>query len=166
MHVCLNKDVARSYLDLWINLSGHFCQNYGLYFPLPYYILTSPFEFFFSKIFRQMATWLWDGRTAHSAQWQDLEVIFGGLFTTQRERRERKRCVCVSETSGNVHACVSETHVSCHWPLCPWQHKACLCGWGESGVGNTFNTRTVAYSAKSVFYVLLWTPSLNVPVAK
>ena len=30
-----------------------------------------------------------------SAQWQDMELICGGLFTRQRERRERDAYVCL-----------------------------------------------------------------------
>ena len=48
---------------------------------------------------------------AHSAQWQVLELIlFAGFL---QRSNSRQSCVCVSETSGSVHACLSGTHGSC-----------------------------------------------------
>ena len=74
------------YLDCSSYLSSPFSatyvKNYGPYFPLPKYIFNITFPVFFSKIFRHLASWPWDPSAAHSAQWQDLELIFGRLFTT------------------------------------------------------------------------------------
>ena len=40
-----------------------------------------------------------------------------GLFTTRKQAREKgKSCIYVFETSGSVHACMSETHGSCMFP--------------------------------------------------
>ena len=51
---------------------------------------------------------------AHSAQWQVLELIlFAGFL---QRSNSRQSCVCVSETSGNINACVSETLRNCTFP--------------------------------------------------
>ena len=59
----------------------------------------------------------YDRSAAHGAQWQELELIFGRLLQhgNIRERRDGSS-VCVTQTSGNVHACVSQTHGSCMSP--------------------------------------------------
>ena len=122
MHACLKKDalhttlppvcpaatVASSYVDFSTNLSGPFSaifvQNNGPYFPLPKYILTSPFQFF-SNIFRHLATSPRDRSAAGANIWR--------LFTTrflQHGANEGK------EIRMRVHVCVSETNVSCTFP--------------------------------------------------
>ena len=109
MHACLKKDalhttlppvcpaatVASSYVDFSTNLSGPFSaifvQNNGPYFPLPKYILTSPFQFF-SNIFRHLATSPRDRSAAGANIWR--------LFTTRFLQHGAKEgdsyaCSCV-----------------------------------------------------------------------
>ena len=107
-HCC---QVLTRFLDQFVQpIFCHFCSKLWAVF------LTSPFKIF-SKIFRHLATWPWDRSAAHSAQWQDLVLIFGGLLQHgAREGKEMHMRLCVSQTSGSVHACVSETHVSRRFP--------------------------------------------------
>ena len=118
MHAFLNKDayaiappppvcpattVSRSYLDFSTKLASPFSatlvQNNGPYFPAPKYFFNITFKVFFQN-FPPRCTVTGSGTN-----------IWWTFYNTAREKG--KRCVCVSETSGNVHACVSETHVSC-----------------------------------------------------
>ena len=133
MHACLNKDacaphhcmcagtVARSCLCRFIDqfvwpVLCFFCSKLWAVFSFAKINFLNHLSSFSSKIFRHLATWPWDRIADHSAQWQNQELIFGTLFTTRRERRERDAYACLRPCSGNVHACVSETHVSCTFP--------------------------------------------------
>ena len=104
--VCPATTVSRSYLDFSTKLSSPFSatlvQNNGPYFPAPKYFFNITFQVFFQN-FPPRCTVTGSGTN-----------IWWTFYNTAREKG--KRCVCVSETSGNVHACVSETHVSCMFP--------------------------------------------------
>ena len=56
--------------------------------------LTSPLELF-PKLSTTWQLGLEIVALPTSAQWQDMELICGGLFTRQRERRERDAYVCL-----------------------------------------------------------------------
>ena len=62
----------------------------------------------------RMHAYDYDRSTAHSDQWQELELILCRLLQhrNMRERREGSS-VCVTYTSGNFKACMYETHGRC-----------------------------------------------------
>ena len=62
----------------------------------------------------RMHAYDYDRSAAHSAWWQELELILRQLLQHEnmRERREGSS-VCVTKTSGNVNGCGYETQGSC-----------------------------------------------------
>ena len=50
-----------------------------------------------------------DRSYAHSAQWQDMELTFGGLFTTQKQAREKVAYACLRPAEVFMRACLRPT---------------------------------------------------------
>ena len=121
MHVCLNKDeyappppvcpattVARSYLDFSTNLSGPFSASFVQnYFPLLKYIFNITFRVFPPKFSPPCNLAFRSKRCPQCTVAGSGTIIWRAFYNTAQEKR--KRCMCMPETSGNVHACVSET---------------------------------------------------------
>ena len=142
----------------------HFCSKLWAVFSFAKIYFHENLLSFSSKIFRHLATWPWDRSADHSAQWQNRELIFGGLFIKWPERRERDAyALCMSETSRNVQACVSETHVSCTFPC--MKKTQTIFSWLLPLFKDLYDLHTqpasVCVSDRIMKYVLLrWAPSL------
>ena len=61
-----------------------------------------------------MHAYYYDRSTAHGAQWQELELIFGWLLLHRNMRARRERVVHASlrPTEAFMHACISTTEAA------------------------------------------------------